>query len=112
MTSRLHPAGGREVPRAWPESIAGLGSRQIRNVATVGGNLCNGSPAADTAPPLLVYGASVELREANGSREVALEDFLQGPGQTALRPGEILTAILVDSPEPREHARFSFAKGG
>jgi len=83
---------------ALAESIARLGSRQIRNVATVGGNLCNASPAADTAPPLLIYGASVELRDAGGTREVTLEDFLQGPGRTALRPGEILTAILLDPP--------------
>ena len=94
---QVHPVVAENFP-ALVESIAILGSRQIRNMATLGGNLCNASPAADTAPPLLVYGASVELADTGGSREVTLEDFLQGPGQTALRPGEILTAILLDPP--------------
>jgi len=93
----VNPAVADMFP-ALAEAITKLGSRQIRNVATVGGNLCNASPAADTAPPLLIYGASVELRDAGGTREVTVEDFLQGPGQTALRSGEILTAILLDPP--------------
>ncbi len=93
----VNPAVADMFP-ALAESITKLGSRQIRNVATVGGNLCNASPAADTAPPLLIYGAAVELRDARGTREVTVEDFLQGPGQTALRSGEILTAILLDPP--------------
>jgi carbon-monoxide dehydrogenase medium subunit len=92
------------------DSIASLGSPQIRNVATMGGNLCNASPAADTAPPLLVYGASVELRDAQGTREVTLEEFLLGPGQTALRPGEILSAILVD--QPGDGTRSVFLRKG
>ncbi len=94
---QVHPAVADWFP-ALAESIASLGSRQIRNMATMGGNLCNASPAADTAPPLLIYGASVELRDARGTREMPVEDFFQGPGQTALRPGEILTAILLDPP--------------
>jgi carbon-monoxide dehydrogenase medium subunit len=106
---QVHPVVAEKLP-ALVESIAGLGSRQIRNVATVGGNLCNASPAADTAPPLLVYGASVELQDANGSREVALDEFLRGPGQTALRPGEILSAILIDP--PNEGARSVFHRKG
>lgn len=91
-------------------AIAVLGSRQIRNVATVGGNLCNASPAADTAPPLLVYGASVEIRGAGGTREVALEEFLVGPGRTALGPEEILTAILIEL--PRDGSRSVFLRKG
>lgn len=106
---QVHPVVAEKLP-ALVESIAGLGSRQIRNVATVGGNLCNASPAADTAPPLLVYGASVELQDANGSREVTLDEFLRGPGQTALRPGEILSAILIDP--PNEWARSVFHRKG
>jgi carbon-monoxide dehydrogenase medium subunit len=92
------------------DSIAVLGSRQIRNVATLGGNLCNASPAADTAPPLLAYGARVELRNADRSRQIALEDFFRGPGQTVLEPGEILTAILLDVPSP--DARSVFLRKG
>lgn len=102
---QVNPAVANKFP-ALAESIASLGSRQIRNVATIGGNLCNASPAADTAPPLLIYGASVELRDAQGTREVTVEDFLQGPGQTALRPGEILTAILLDPPADGAHSVF------
>lgn len=106
---QVHPVVAEKLP-ALVESIAGLGSRQIRNVATVGGNLCNASPAADTAPPLLVYGAFLELQDANGSREVTLDEFLRGPGQTALRPGEILSAILIDP--PKEGARSVFHRKG
>ena len=102
---QLHPVVAEWFP-ALVESISSLGSRQIRNVATIGGNLCNASPAADTAPPLLIYGASVELRDAGGSREMSLEEFLQGPGQTVLRPGEILTAIWLDPPLARTHSVF------
>ncbi len=102
---QVDPAVAERFP-ALVESIASLGSRQIRNVATLGGNLCNASPAADTAPPLLVYGASVELADAEGSREVTLEEFLQGPGQTALRPGEILIAILLDPPADSTRSVF------
>lgn len=102
---QTHPAVNEHLP-ALVESIASLGSNQIRNVATLGGNLCNASPAADTAPPLLVYGASVELRDAAGTREMALEEFLLGPGRTALRPGEILSAVLVDLPAPGTRSVF------
>jgi len=80
------------------DSIRVFGSPQIRNVATLGGNLCNASPGADCAPPLLVYEAYVELRDVGGSRELPVEDFVLGPGETALRPGEILTAILLNPP--------------
>lgn len=106
---QVHPVVAERFP-ALVESIASLGSRQIRNVATVGGNLCNASPAADTAPPLLVYGASVELRDTHGSREMTLEEFLLGPGQTALRPGEILTAVLLGP--PAEGTRSVFLRKG
>ena len=106
---QVHPALTESFP-ALVASIASLGSPQIRNVATIGGNLANASPAADTAPPLLVYGASVELRDAQGAREVALKDFFLGPGQTSLRPDEILSAILVD--RPAEGTRSVFLRKG
>jgi len=82
---------------ALTEALAVFGSRQIRNVATLGGNLCNASPGADAAPPLLVHDARVELRSAGGARELALSEFFQGPGETALAVGEILTSIRVDA---------------
>ncbi|MFH1132767.1 MAG: FAD binding domain-containing protein [Pseudomonadota bacterium] len=83
-----------------------LGSCQIRNVATVGGNLCNASPCADTAPPLLVLEAAVELRNSNGKREILLEEFFAGPGQTKLAPGEIMSAVLIKAPNPKTKAMF------
>jgi CO/xanthine dehydrogenase FAD-binding subunit len=70
---------------------------QVRNRATIGGNLCNASPAADTALPLLLLDAVLELASANGdgvkSREVPIGEFFRGPGSTVLEPGEILTQI-------------------
>jgi len=94
-----HPAVRDGFP-ALAAAIGALGSRQIRNVATMGGNLCHASPCADTAPPLLVHGASVELRGREGVRELPLERFFKSPGVTALRRGELLTAILLDPPLP------------
>lgn len=92
-----HPTVADAFP-ALVQAIRVFGSPQIRNVATVGGNLCNASPGADCAPPLLIYGAHVALASAEGTREVAVEDFVLGPGETALRPGEILTAVLLERP--------------
>lgn len=71
-----------------------LGSMQIGNRATIGGNLCNASPAADSAPPLLVLGASVKLIGARGERKVPLENFFLGPGKTVM-DREMLTEIQV-----------------
>lgn len=77
-------------------------SNQIRNVATIGGSLCNASPAGDAAPPLLVYDAEVELvSQRNGAvqiRSLKLADFFVGPGRTAMRPDELLAAICVPVP--------------
>ena len=78
-----------------------IGSVQIRNVATVGGNLCNAAPSADTAPPLLVLGAQAVIAGAQGERTVPLEAFFLGPGQTALRTGELLKEIVVPRPPQR-----------
>ncbi|MAG63236.1 MAG: xanthine dehydrogenase family protein subunit M [Planctomycetota bacterium] len=77
------------------QSIAVVGSPQIRNVASLGGNLCNASPGADTAPALLAHGAQVELVGPAGPRTLDLTDFFLGPGSTALQEGEILTAVLL-----------------
>ena len=75
-----------------------VGSIQIRNRATLVGNLCNASPAADTVPPLLVFGALLELAGPDGHRRVALADFLGGPGRTALGPSEIVLAAELPLP--------------
>jgi carbon-monoxide dehydrogenase medium subunit len=74
-----------------------LGSAQVRNLATIGGNLCTAAPSAETAPPLLTLNAKVRLHGAKGQREVSLEEFFMGPGSTVL-DGEVLTEILIPSP--------------
>ncbi len=75
-----------------------LGSPLIRNRATVGGNVVTARPAADTPPPLLIYGAKAVLQSARGEREVPLDDFFVGPGQTVITPDEVLTRILLEKP--------------
>lgn len=91
-----------------------IGARQIQNRATVGGNLCNASPAADGAPPLLALDARVELAaladDCVHRRTVPLADFLLGNRRTALAPREIMTAILV--PRADESAGSAFLKLG
>jgi CO/xanthine dehydrogenase FAD-binding subunit len=72
-----------------------VGGRQIQNAGTIGGNLCNASPAADGIPPLLACRAEVELTGPQGRREVQLADFLAGPRQTTLAPAEVMTGILI-----------------
>ena len=87
-----------------------VGSLQIQNRGTIGGNLCNASPAADGVPPLLTLNAEVELASLAGLRRLALADFITGYRATALRPGELLTAVIV--PEPPEAATAYFRKLG
>lgn len=75
-----------------------LGTPQIRNLATVGGNLCNASPAADVVVALLMYEARLKLTGPDGVRTVPVGEFFAAPGQTVLQQGEILTTIEVDVP--------------
>lgn len=81
------------------EAVLVVGSIQIRNRATLAGNICNASPAADTAPPLLVYGAVVEITGSDGQRRVAIAEFFVGPGRTVLQPGELVTAVHLPIPD-------------
>ena len=87
-----------------------VGSVQVQNAGTVGGNLCNASPAADGIPPLLSLDASVELTSAARRRVLPLEAFLTGYRQTALRSDELLTAVLI--PHGPDGARSAFLKLG
>ena len=87
-----------------------VGSVQIQNTATLVGNLCNASPAADGVPPLLALDARVELASRDGARVLPLADFLLGPRHTARRADELVTAILV--PEHAEATVARFAKLG
>ena len=77
------------------EAARVVGSTQTRNRATIGGNLANASPAADTATPLMALGAVVEATGADGTRELAVDQLFRGPGKTTLRDGELLTAVLI-----------------
>jgi carbon-monoxide dehydrogenase medium subunit len=76
-----------------------VGSRQTRNMATVGGNVCNAAPSADTGPPLSVLDATVHIAGSGGTREVAIDDFWTGPGRTVL-DSEVVTHITVPAPPP------------
>lgn len=100
-----------------PPSFAGLqaaardvGSVQIQNSGTIGGNLCNASPAADGVPPLLSLGAEVEMSGPNGRRRMPLDAFITGPRQVQLGAGELLTAIII--PPLPHHSRGAFHKLG
>ena len=79
-------------------SFAGV---QVRNLATVGGNVCNASPAGDTLPALLAFEAQCSITGPNGARVLPLTEFFQGPGRTALQPGELLTQLVLPPPPPR-----------
>ena len=87
-----------------------VGSEQIQNVASVAGNLCNASPAADGVPALLILDAEVELRSVAATRHVLLQDFILGNRRTALQPGEMVAAIRV--PKPAATGTSGFVKLG
>jgi CO/xanthine dehydrogenase FAD-binding subunit len=87
-----------------------VGAAQVQNAGTIGGNLCNASPAADGIPPLLTLDASVELTSAAGKRTLALSDFVTGYRQTAIGSGELLTAVIV--PRAVAEYRSDFLKLG
>lgn len=83
-----------------------VGSIAIRNRATLVGNICNASPAADTVPALLVYGSTVTLTGPGGERTMPLADFFIGPGQTRCGPDEIVIRIDVPIPDRRHRSAF------
>jgi carbon-monoxide dehydrogenase medium subunit len=83
------------------QAASTLGSIAIRNVATVGGNLCNAAPSADMAPPLLGLSATAKIVGPTGEKTVLLEDFFTGPGSTILGTGELLLEIQVPLSPPR-----------
>ena len=99
-----------EIAPVLVEAAEHFASDQIRNAASVGGNLCNASPAGDMSPPLLVLGASVELacwlNGAVQTRCVPLDQFFLSPGKTVKLPQELLTAVLFDRPAADFVGRF------
>ena len=97
---------------ALSSAAATMASVQIRNLATVGGNMCNAAPSADLAPILIALNATAVISGAKGERRVALEDFFTGPGKSVLGVGELLVSVEVPKQEsrsiylkhsPREH---------
>ena len=88
------------------QAAAWVGSAQVRNRATVGGNLCNAAPSADTAPILLALGAEAVLTDGCDERVLRLEDFFTGPGQTVLRRGELLKEVRVPPVPGRSFATY------
>lgn len=105
----VHPAVQRHYPGLL-QALRELGSIQVRNRATLAGNICRASPSADTLPPLIADGAQVRLHGARGARSVPLEDFFTGPGKTLLGAAELLTEIVVPAPAP--HTGKHYIKHG
>jgi CO/xanthine dehydrogenase FAD-binding subunit len=108
MTSIIGDTRVRQHFQALVESASVVGSVQIRNRATLVGNICNASPAADTVPALLVYGALANVVGPGGSRSVPLSEFFSGPGRTVLSRGEIL--VSVDLPFPKQPVGAAFGR--
>ncbi len=82
------------------DAVALIGGTQVQSRASVGGNLCNASPAADSIPALIVHRARCVIASVEGGREMAVEDFCIAPGRSALLPGEVLVALRIPAPLP------------
>ena len=92
-----------EFAADWPgviEGVALIGSIQIQGRASMGGNLCNASPAADSVPPLIAAGAICNIAGPNGQRTAPVEDIITGPGQTSLAVGEIVVSFSFPARPP------------
>lgn len=85
----------REMIPILTEAAVSMGGPQIRNIATIGGNVCNGATSADSASSLFALNAQLKLQDKNGERIVPIREFYLGPGKVALNPGEILAEILI-----------------
>jgi carbon-monoxide dehydrogenase medium subunit len=106
MTDVLEDRRIRQHFPALVDAARTVGSVQIRNRATLAGNLCNASPAADTAPVLLAHRASLNLVSSGGTRQMALDDFFTGPGRTVLAPCELVASIDLPLPVSRTGGAF------
>ncbi len=104
----LATAGLAERYRALRDALRVFASPQIRNVATVGGNVCRASPGGDSSPALLVHGARLGVHGPGGKRELAIEDLFLGPGETVLGEYDLLTDIHL--PPPAVGTRSSFRR--
>lgn len=95
--------------KAWPGVIDGvklIGSMQVKGRATVAGNLCNGSPAADSVPPMMASGAIASIVGPNGNRDVPVAEIPVGPGRTSLAKGEIVTSFFLPDPPPHSGGAY------
>lgn len=88
------------------EACASFSTTQVQVMGTLGGNLGNASPASDTAPALIAYGAEVVIRGPEGTRRVPVEEFFVGPGRSVLEPGELLVAVELPLPRPGTGGAF------
>ena len=100
-----HPAFQGRL-RALVEGAEVIGGHQVRNVATVGGNIVNASPAADVVPVLVALDATVTCMSPDSQRTVALDEFLVGPGRTARRPGELVSSVRFENLPERSATAF------
>ena len=101
ITSALAVPGVRKHFPGIAQGVEIIGSAQIQNIATIGGNICNAAPSADGVPPLIAYGATLEIASRSKTRTVAIADFFVGPGKTVLRPDELLVSVHVPTPPAR-----------
>lgn len=93
-----------QLKALWPgvvEAVELIGSAQVQGRATIGGNLCNASPAADSVPALIAAAAKAVIAGPGGTRDVPIEDMMTGPGQIRLEPGEFVVSILLPNPTAR-----------
>ncbi|MEM1742632.1 MAG: xanthine dehydrogenase family protein subunit M [Nitrososphaerota archaeon] len=88
------------------EALKSMASIQVRNMGTMVGNICNASPAADTAPPLLIYNATLTAKSLNNERKIPIEEFFKAPGKTALKEDELVTEIFIPYPPQDSHSTF------
>jgi len=101
--------GNPAVARAYPslaDVAALIGGTQIQGRASIGGNLCNAAPSADSVPLLIALGGKARIIGPSGEREVAVEDFCTAPGRNVLAPGELLVSIHLPPPAPNSGARY------
>jgi carbon-monoxide dehydrogenase medium subunit len=91
---------------ALADAVDALGSIQIRNVATIGGNICTAAPSADTATPLLVLEAQVKIKSLKEEKTLPIQEFFMGPGETILKKGEIVTELIIPKPLPNTGSAY------